>query len=45
MNWRRLLYRTARTMGDVRAVQRGTAHKRIVNKWIGRKIVRKLWWR
>lgn len=42
---RRWLYRGARLLGDVTAVRRGRAHKRIYNRIIGRTIVRRLWWR
>jgi hypothetical protein len=33
---RGLLYRIARLLGDVNAVQKGTAHKRIVRRAVGR---------
>ncbi len=39
----RTLYRLARIGRDVRAVAKGKIGKRLVNKWIGRKIVSRLW--
>lgn len=42
---RRQAYSLARLLGDLNAIRRGTIHKRLVNKVIGRKIVAKLWWR
>ena len=42
------LYRVARLLGDVSAVTSGRPDriaKRLVNKLIGRKLVRRLWWR
>ena len=42
------LYRAARLLGDVSAVTSGRPDriaKRLVNKFIGRKLVRRLWWR
>jgi len=45
MTLRSFLYRVARRMGDVRAVRRGPMGivKRLVNKQIGRRIVRRLY--
>jgi len=37
------LYLAARVLGDLRAVQRGRIGKRLVNKYIGRHIVSKIW--
>jgi hypothetical protein len=45
MNTRSWLYRVARLMGDYQAVKRGRISKRIVNKVVGRNLVRRLWWR
>lgn len=45
---RRSLYRVARILGDVDAVASGKPKrmgKRLANKVIGRKVVRRLWWR
>lgn len=42
---RGLLYLLARWLGDVNAVRRGRLHKRIVNRWVGRTVVRRMWWR
>jgi len=46
------LYGGARTTRDVKAVEKSIEKgslmpivKRLVNKWIGRHIVSKLWWR
>jgi len=40
---RSALYRIARLMGDANAVRRGRVGRRVANKIIGRRIVRKLW--
>lgn len=48
MSVRRTLYRLASLLGDVQAVTSGNPKrvgKRLVNKMIGRKVVRRLWWR
>lgn len=45
---RRLAYRLASLLGDVQAVSSGKPKrvvKRLVNKLVGRKVVRRLWWR
>jgi len=34
---RGLLYRIARLLGDVSAVQKGTVHKRVVRRAVGKK--------
>ena len=41
------LYRIARILGDINAVSKGPAGivKRIVNKVVGRKIVKRMWWK
>ena len=42
------LYRAARLLGDVGAVTSGRPSriaKRLVNKVVGRNLVRRLWWR
>lgn len=48
MELRSLLYRWARVLGDFEAVTSGNPKrmgKRLVNKLIGRKLARRLWWR
>lgn len=48
MKLRRLLYRWAALLGDVEAVASGKPKRmgrRLVNKLVGRKLVRRLWWR
>ncbi|MDQ4130086.1 MAG: hypothetical protein M3133_03705 [Actinomycetota bacterium] len=48
MSVRRSLYRLASLLGDVQAVTSGNPKrvvKRLVNKTVGRKVVRRLWWR
>jgi hypothetical protein len=47
-----MLYKIARILNDVKAVMRSIGAgslmplvKRVVNKFVGRKIVSKLWWR
>lgn len=47
-----MLYKIMRYLNDFKAVKRSIEYgtpkplaKRAVNKWIGRKIVSKLWWR
>lgn len=45
---RSALYRWARLLGDVQAVTSGKPSKvgrRLVNKLVGRKVVRRLWWK
>jgi hypothetical protein len=45
---RRQLYRSASLLGDVEAVASGDprrVERRLVNKLIGRKLVRRVWWR
>lgn len=44
---RGFLYSLARVLGDINAIQHGpkAIAKRIVNRAIGRKVVRKMWWR
>jgi hypothetical protein len=37
------LYALARLVGDVNAVRRGTVGRRLVNKALGRTLVRRLW--
>jgi hypothetical protein len=37
------LYALARLVGDVNAVRRGTVGRRLVNKVLGRTLVRHLW--
>lgn len=48
----RTIYRIARIARDLKAISRAASTgsptpivKRAVNKWIGRHIVRRLWWR
>jgi hypothetical protein len=43
MKLRSTLYKAARLLGDGKAVARGRVPQRIVNKAIGRKIVRRMW--
>lgn len=48
MELRSLLYRWARVLGGFEAVTSGNPKrmgKRLVNKLIGRKLARRLWWR
>ncbi len=48
MKLRRSLYRWARLLGDLQAITSGNPKrigKRVVNKLVGRKVVRRLWWR
>jgi len=48
MKLRSLLYTTARLLGDVSALASGSPKRiarRAVNKLIGRKVIRRLWWR
>lgn len=47
MTFRSFLYTLARLLGDINAVRRGpkAVGKRIANKLIGRKIVRRMWLR
>jgi len=40
---RRNLYRSARLLGDLNAVQKGTVGKRIVRRTTGRYVSRMLW--
>lgn len=40
---RRTLYALARFMGDVNAIWSGRVGKRLVNKAIGRTVVRRMW--
>lgn len=40
---RSALYRAARLIGDANAVRRGRVGRRVANKIIGRRIVRRLW--
>ena len=42
---RAAMYVLGRLFGDINSVKRGTVHKRLVNKSIGRYIVSRLWWR
>ena len=44
---RSALYKAARVLGDVGAVAGGPKKmaKRVVNKLLGRHLVRRLWWR
>ncbi|MFN2555637.1 MAG: hypothetical protein ABR592_01985 [Nitriliruptorales bacterium] len=45
---RRASYRASAILGDVSAIASGKPSriaKRLVNKVIGRKVVRRLWWR
>ncbi len=45
---RRFAYRLASLLGDVQAVTSGNPKrvgKRLVNKLVGRKVARRLWWR
>jgi hypothetical protein len=42
---RSFLYTLARILGDVNAIRRGTIHKRIANRVIGRKAVSRMWMR
>jgi len=44
---RSMLYKAARVLGDVGAVTGGPKKvaKRVVNKLLGRAVVRRLWWR
>ena len=43
MSLRGNLYALARLMGDLNAVRRGTVGRRLVNKALGRTLVRRLW--
>jgi hypothetical protein len=43
MSLRSSLYRLARIFGDVSAVRHGRVGKRLVNKLIGRSLVRRIW--
>lgn len=45
MNLRSMLYKAARISGDIEAVKRGTVHKRLFNRWLGRTIISRMWWR
>ncbi len=45
---RRASYRTGALLGDLNAIASGNPKrmlKRLVNKLLGRKVVRRLWWR
>jgi hypothetical protein len=43
MRLRSGLYGLARVLGDISAIRRGRIGKRLVNKWLGRSLVRRLW--
>jgi hypothetical protein len=45
MSVRSALYRWARILGDISAVRRGRIGKRLVNRWLGRNVARRIWWR
>lgn len=40
---RRLLYQMARLLGDVNAIGKGTAHKRVVRRAVGKQTGKALW--
>jgi hypothetical protein len=42
---RQFLYALGRLIGDVNSIRRGTIHKRVVNKLVGRHVVSRLWWK
>ena len=42
---RSVLYALARFLGDLSAVRRGRIGKRLANRYIGRKLVSRLWFR
>lgn len=45
MTTRHTAYRLGAVLGTVHAIAKGTIGKRLVNLWLGRHIVRKVWWK
>jgi hypothetical protein len=43
MTMRSALYRLARFLGDIQAVRTGRIGRRLVNRWLGRNVVWRIW--